>query len=143
MSTFKENTFTSVTYHTSYNEEQCQSYGPQWKKAFQYLQQKFPEINESKVKEGIFIGPQIRNLRKDKNFDALLKGTKKVAWEVLKLVDNFLGKHKAPTYRTHVDTLRGTFRNMGCNISLKLHFHHSHLDTSSKQLRRGQFSIFM
>jgi hypothetical protein len=79
----------------------------------------------------------------NKNFDALLKGTKKVAWEVLKLVDNFLGKHKAPTYRTHLDTLRGTFRNMGSNISLKLHFHHSHLDSSSKQLQRGQFSIFM
>jgi hypothetical protein len=59
----------------------------------------------------------------------LLKGIKEAAWEVFKVVvNNFLGKHKAPNYRTQVDTAVETFRSMGCNTSLKLHF----LQKSSK-----------
>jgi len=30
--------------------------------AFAYLRQKFPKISEAKMKEGIFIGPQINKL---------------------------------------------------------------------------------
>jgi hypothetical protein len=52
----------------------------------------------NKIKEGILIVPEIRNLTKDKNFYALLKGTEKAAWEAFKVVvDNFLGKPKDPT----------------------------------------------
>ena len=46
---------------------------------FQYVQQKFPQISESKIEEGIFVGPKIKDLMKNKNLDALLKGTKKTA----------------------------------------------------------------
>jgi hypothetical protein len=65
---------------------------------------------------------------KGKNFDALLKGTKKADCEVFKVVvANFLGKHKAPNQRTHVGTIPEIFRNMGCNMSLKLHLLYRHL----------------
>ena len=40
--------------------------------AFTYLWEKFPRLNEAKLKEGIFIGPQIRDIIKDKYFDRLL-----------------------------------------------------------------------
>ena len=33
--------------------------------AFTYLREKSPRLSEAKLKEGIFIGPQIRNLIKD------------------------------------------------------------------------------
>jgi hypothetical protein len=33
---------------------------------FLYLQQKFPLLSEAKIKEGISVGPQIRELTKDK-----------------------------------------------------------------------------
>jgi hypothetical protein len=33
---------------------------------FLYLQQKSPLLSEAKIKEGIFVGPQIRKLTKDK-----------------------------------------------------------------------------
>jgi hypothetical protein len=33
---------------------------------FLYLQRKFPRNSDAKIKEGIFIGPQIRELMKDK-----------------------------------------------------------------------------
>jgi hypothetical protein len=46
-------------------------------KVFRYLQQKFPQISESKVKEGIFGGPQVKDIMKDEKFDALLKSAEK------------------------------------------------------------------
>ena len=36
--------------------------------AFTYLFHKFPKISEAKLKEGVFIGPQICNLLKDNAF---------------------------------------------------------------------------
>ena len=101
-------------------------------KGFQYLQQKYQSINqsisESKIKKGIFLGPQIKDLLKDMQFDAVLKGTEKLLWKGLKQFDNFLGKHKAPNYRTLVGKILETFRNMGCNTSLKMHILYRHLD---------------
>ena len=32
---------------------------------FGYLKQEFPKITEAKLKEGIFVGPQIRKMMKD------------------------------------------------------------------------------
>ena len=29
---------------------------------FEYLRQKFPRISETKIKEGIFVGPQVKQL---------------------------------------------------------------------------------
>jgi hypothetical protein len=36
---------------------------------FLYLQRKFPSTSDVKIKEGIFIGPQIRELMKDQDFE--------------------------------------------------------------------------
>ncbi|GBN35656.1 hypothetical protein AVEN_190971-1 [Araneus ventricosus] len=44
---------------------------------FQYLRLKFPKVSEAKIKEGIFVGPQIRQLMKDPMFESKL--TKKEA----------------------------------------------------------------
>jgi hypothetical protein len=35
-------------------------------KTFQYLQLNFPQISESKINEGIFVGPPIRHRMMDK-----------------------------------------------------------------------------
>ena len=42
-------------------------------KGFLYLKEKFPRISEGKLKEGIFIGPQIREVMQDKKFDDVLE----------------------------------------------------------------------
>jgi hypothetical protein len=47
---------------------------------FLYLQQKFPRLSEAKIKEGIFVGPQIRELAKDKTFDSVLNEVELAAW---------------------------------------------------------------
>ncbi|GBP17968.1 hypothetical protein EVAR_16910_1 [Eumeta japonica] len=47
---------------------------------FQYLKTKFPRISDAKMKEGIFVGPQIRELMKDSNFESTLNEAEQRAW---------------------------------------------------------------
>ena len=42
--------------------------------AFAYLREKFPRLSEATLKDGIVIGPQIRDLIKDEYFEKLLQG---------------------------------------------------------------------
>ena len=93
--------------------------------AFIYLREKFPRLSEAKLKEGIFNGPQIRDLIKDK----LLQGDEKAAWDSFKLVvKGFLGNRRAKNYEEFVNNLLQSYQKLGCNISLKIHFLHSRLD---------------
>jgi len=97
--------------------------------AFKYLKEKFPRLSEAKIKEGVFIGPQIRKLLKDEHFDQILRGFEKNAWKSFKLVvENFLGNKKADNYKELVTRLLSAYQKLGCNMSLKIHFLHSHLD---------------
>ncbi|UYV83526.1 KCNK12 [Cordylochernes scorpioides] len=71
------------------------------------------DISEAKIKEGIFVGPQIRELQQDGNFQNSLNEVEAAAWNsFINVCKNFLGSVKA----------------LGCNMSLKIHFLHSHLD---------------
>lgn len=97
--------------------------------AYKYLRGKFPRLSDAKVKEGVFIGPQIRDLFRDQHFDEVLQGDEKAAWESLKSVcSQFLGKRRATNYKELVANLLLCYQKLGCNMSLKLHFLHSHLD---------------
>ena len=40
---------------------------------------KFPRLTEAKIKKGVFIGPQIRELLQDDEFNSLLVNKKKTA----------------------------------------------------------------
>jgi len=94
-------------------------------KTSQYLLQNSPQISESKNQRGKLCWSLDV---KDKNFDALLEWTEGGVSEALKVVAyNFLGKHKSPNYRTLVENMLKTFSYKGWNMSLKLHFHRSHL----------------
>ena len=46
---------------------------------FHYLKEKFPRVGDYKIKEGIFVGPQIRALIRDGNFEDLLSQNEKSA----------------------------------------------------------------
>lgn len=73
---------------------------------FAYLRNTFPQISEVKIKEGIFVGPNIRKLMKDENFDAQLNDTERAAWISFKIVcRNFLGNNKAANCTKLMDTL--------------------------------------
>jgi len=61
--------------------------------AFKYLCGKFPRLTFEKVKAGVFIGPQIRQLFKDQQFQAVLSDKEKAAWQSFEKVSNgFLGE---------------------------------------------------
>ncbi|GBN06578.1 hypothetical protein AVEN_62673-1 [Araneus ventricosus] len=63
---------------------------------FQYLRLKFPKVSEAKIKEGIFVGTQSRQLMKDPAFENELTKKEATAWTQFKeLAENFLGNHKA------------------------------------------------
>jgi hypothetical protein len=49
-------------------------------KVFAYLRQKFSKISEAKMKEGIFIGSQIKQLFEDHDFSTELNSTERRAW---------------------------------------------------------------
>jgi len=58
------------------------------------------------LKEGIFIGPQIRDIIKDEFFDKLLQGNEKAAWDSFKfVVKGFLGNRRAQNYEELVNNL--------------------------------------
>ena len=74
--------------------------------AFTNLWEKFPRLSEAKLKEGIFIGPQIRDIIKDEFFDKLLQGNEKAAWDSFKfVVKGFLGNRRAQNYEELVNNL--------------------------------------
>lgn len=96
---------------------------------FLYLKQKFSRLSEAKIKEGIFVGPQIKEIMKDEIFDNMLNETELRAWSAFKsVVTNFLGNVKADHYKDIVSELLNAYKEMGCNMSLKIHFLDSHLD---------------
>jgi hypothetical protein len=97
--------------------------------AFTYLCEKFPRLSGAKLKEGVFIGPQIRDLLKDEYFDTVLQGDEKASWDIFKfVVKGFLGNRRAQNYEELVNNLLQSYQNLGCNMSLKIHFLHSRLD---------------
>jgi hypothetical protein len=57
-------------------------------------------------------------------------------WKSFKNVrTNFLGNYKAENYRDMVADLVQSYKPMGCNMSLKVHFLDSHLDFFPQNLR--------
>jgi len=106
---------------------------------FEYVRNKFPNVSDAKIKEGIFIGPQIRELMQDKHFDEDVNETERNAWLSFKRIcKGFLGNHKAANYQDVVQDLLTSYKAMGCNMSLKIHFLETHLDLFSRKSRRSQ-----
>ncbi|UYV84647.1 hypothetical protein LAZ67_X002946 [Cordylochernes scorpioides] len=96
---------------------------------FAYLKQKFSSISEAKIKEGIFVGPQIRELQQDGNFQNSMNEFEAAEWNsFLNVCKNFLGSVKVENYLDIVNDLLLSYKALGCNMSLKIHFLHSHLD---------------
>ena len=65
----------------------------------------------------------------DTLFDAAIEGNKKIAWEAFKsVVSNFLGNNRAENYQEIAESLLDSYKTLGCNMPLKIHFLHIDLD---------------
>jgi hypothetical protein len=96
---------------------------------FMYLKNKFPRTRYAKIKEGVFVGPQIRELIEDIRFEDQLNDVERAAWKSLKnITSNFWGNHKIENYHDMVADLIQCYIVMGCNMSIEMHFLESHLD---------------
>ena len=63
-------------------------------RGFQYVRNKFPNVSDAKIKEGIFIGLQIREIMQDKQFDEDPNETERNAWLSFKRIcKDFVGNH--------------------------------------------------
>lgn len=102
---------------------------------FKYILSALPALSYEKIKAGVFDGPQIRQLLRDTNFIESMEENEKTAWLAFKnIVNNFLGNIRASNYAIVVEQLLDSFQRLGCNMSIKVHFLHSHLDEFPENL---------
>lgn len=104
---------------------------------FKHLWELFLKLSETKVKECMFVEPQIWKLFKGFNdtFNDELSNLELTSWTSFRdIVHWSLGTKKDDRYVSIVTGLLGNYKNMGCKMSLKSHISHSHLDFSSEKL---------
>ena len=90
---------------------------------FAYIGEKMPQLSTEKIKAGILDGPQIRQLIKDNAFVHSMNEVERKAWtSFVAVIRNFLGKRKAENYVVLVNEMLNSFRSLGCNMSIKVHY---------------------
>jgi hypothetical protein len=83
-----------------------------------------------KIKAGVFIDSQIHQLFRDPQVDLVFSDDEKAAWNAVRLVaTGFPRNVNAVNFRKLVEDLVTSYEKLGCNMSLKMHFFHSHLDS--------------
>ena len=62
---------------------------------FMYLTHKFPRISDAKIKDRVFLGPQIRELKQDVKFEDHVSEVEKSSVEIIKICHyKFFGKSR-------------------------------------------------
>ena len=85
---------------------------------FKNLKSKFQRLGNAKIKDRIFVSPQIRSIKKDTAFYQILEWKEKIAWEDFKIVvRRFLGSRKDQNYQQLVKELLQMVHDLECNIS--------------------------
>ena len=102
---------------------------------FKYVVDRFPGLTDAKIKGGIFVGPQIRELMKTTQFEDVMTNVEKNAWiSFKKVVKGFLGNQKSSYHDELVNNMLKTFQELGYNMSTKVHYLHSHFDCFPENL---------
>lgn len=102
----------------------------QYKRLIVFLKKTFPYKTPAKIKQGIFNGPEIRRLIKNrKEFEKTQPSSFKDAWcSFVCVVENFLGNNRSRTYKSDCKQLVKNFELQGCLMSVKLHYIDKHVD---------------
>ncbi len=86
--------------------------------AFKYFTSKFPRLSDANYdKGGVFIGPQIRQLLRQSEFDSALCDNENAVLEVFKLVGTrFIVNKKADNYKELIENLIKAYKciNVTC-----------------------------
>lgn len=96
---------------------------------FKEIRSMFPKLSDAKVTAGVFTGPQVKRMFASEGLENKMTEKEKRAWAAFKhVVSDFLGNNKVENYKELVDELLDSYRELGCRMSPKLHYLHSHLD---------------
>ncbi|GBN38372.1 hypothetical protein AVEN_213581-1 [Araneus ventricosus] len=102
---------------------------------FRYLCSKFPKLSEAKLKEGVFTVPNKRKLLSDSLFSVTMGDKEKEAWDSFKgVVHSCLENTNDPLYKTIAQRMLTAYEAQEYEMSLKVHFLHSHIDCFSENL---------
>ena len=87
------------------------------------------------LKAGIFDGSQIREIMKDLHFQDLMNNAEADAWSTFALIlMNFLGNYKADNYSEQVESMLSFSCQLGCKMSIKVHYNLGNLDRFPENL---------
>ena len=105
-------------------------------RAFRHIIHMFSSISKAKVKGGIFMGPQIRRMLVSEELEEQMSDIERIAWQAFRMiVKGFLENHRRDDYAMVLSNLIESYQKLGCRMSLKLQFLHSHLDFFQDNLR--------
>lgn len=96
---------------------------------FKYLKKKFKgKLTDAKLEAGVFTGPEIHSVINDSSFPASLNEMELDVWSsFVDVVKKIFGHHKAENHHQLIQNMLKSYERMGCRMSLKMHFLHSHL----------------
>lgn len=92
--------------------------------------------SEAKLLNGVFTGPEIRLLMRNKAFPGTMLHAEHVAWiNFCSVSRHVLGKDVSEDWKQKVDSLMSSFQNLGClNVTSKMHLLSKHKDKYEKYL---------
>jgi len=94
-----------------------------------------PSLSTEKLRAGIVYGSQIWRLNAAQILSTYHDNPPENAWRSLTaVVENFLGYFKAPNYYDISKQLLNSYEKLGCNMSVNVHFIHSHVNYFSENL---------
>ena len=86
-------------------------------------------MTDAKLEARIFTGPEICSVIIDSSLPASLNEMELEVWSsFFNVVKKFLENHKAENHHQLIQNMLKSCERMGCRMSLKMHFLHSHLD---------------
>jgi len=108
---------------------------------FKFLKDFFAaDKSDAKLKARVFVGPEIRKLMLNEEFDSRLNPLELSAWNALRsAVANVLGNHRHDQYADIADRMLKVYEQLGARMYLKMRFLHSHLDFFPPNL--GEVSV--
>ena len=105
------------------------------RECFQHFLRTFSGLFYEKIKAGVFDGSQIRTLVRDQAFVQAINDKEKAAWlSFVDVMKNFLGNKKTGNHEDLVGNMLSAFYDLGCKMSIKVHFLFSHLDEFPENL---------
>ena len=95
---------------------------------FKIIHLMFSKPSEAKIKGAIFVRPQENAMLKLEKLERAMTKVEKEPWcAFCDVVFGFLSNHKDINYKQRVAKLIKNFKKLGCCMSLKVHYLHSHL----------------